>query len=91
MLNAPTGRISLIIVAGSCDPIKVGRTLNWMRHRWSRCPITVVGDEGGGDLEMAARVNGACYLTRPVSERAWAGMLEHTLRSSKIALEEKLG
>lgn len=92
LLNYPSGRVALIVLADSQDPAKVGRTLKLMRHRWPNCPIVVVGDEGGGELEMAARIEGASYLVRPVSSQQWAGMVEHVLGSrSRIASEERLG
>ena len=80
MLNRPSGRVALIILANSDDPEAIGRTLSWMRHRWPGCPIVVVGEMGGGAMELAARKGGASYLTRPVSPQQWAGMVQHVLK-----------
>jgi len=92
LLNSPTGRVALIVLAGSEDPEAVERTLEWMRHRWPHCPIAVVGDQGGGLMEMAARKGGAFYLTRPVDPRQWAAMVQHVLAArGRIATEETLG
>ncbi len=92
LLNAPAGRIALIILANSDSPAMVGMTLKRMRRRWPNCPVVVVGDEGAGELEMSARIEGASYLVRPVSSTQWASMIEHVLgSSSQIAQEERLG
>ena len=92
LLNAPASRIALIILANSDSPVTVGMTLKRMRRRWPNCPIVVVGDEGAGEFEMSARIEGASYLVRPVSSTQWASMIEHVLgSSSQIALEERLG
>jgi DNA-binding response OmpR family regulator len=77
--NAPMGRVALIILATSDAPAAIGRTLKWLRRRWPRCPITVVGDQGSGELEMTARKGAACYLTRPVTPEQWTAVLTHVL------------
>ena len=79
MLNCPSGRVALIILANSDDPETMGRILSWMRHRWPCCPAVVIGETGGGDMEIAARKGGASYLTRPVSPQQWAGLVQHVL------------
>lgn len=79
LFNAPTGKVALIILATADAPVIVGRTLKWLRRRWPRCPITVVGDAGGGELEMTARKGAACYLTRPVNAEQWTALLAHAL------------
>lgn len=92
LMNTPAGRVALIILADGSDPRKVDGTLKWIRQRWARCPVVLVGDEGGGEMEMAARVNGASYLTRPVSSQQWAAMIEHAMSSERwVASEETLG
>ena len=92
LMNTPAGRVALIILAEGGDPKKIDRTLKWIRQRWAGCPVVLVGDDGGGEMEMAARVNGASYLTRPVSSQQWAAMIEHALRSERwVASEEKSG
>ena len=79
MLNAPAGRVAIVILATKDTPTVVRRTLRWLRHRWPHCPVTVLGDTGSGDLEMAAREGGASFLTRPVTCEEWLAVLSHTL------------
>lgn len=79
MHNAPAGTVALIILSTQDEPVVTGRTLQWLRNRWPRCPITVVGAIGGSDQEMAAREGGACYLTRPVDGEQWRAILSHAL------------
>jgi len=92
ILNAPSGPVALIVLAGATDPEAIRVTLRWMRHRWPRSPIAVVGDAGGGDMEMSAREGGASYLTRPVTAEQWSAMLSHVLGvSGRVKSEESLG
>jgi len=77
--NAPTGKVALVILATEDSPAVISRTLRWLRHRWPRCPITVVGGAGGAEEELAARQGGAYYLTRPVASHQWAAILSHVL------------
>jgi len=83
MFNAPAGKVALIILAASDTPAGLGRALRWLRRRWPRCPVTVVGDMGAGESEMAARKEAACYLTRPVSPEQWRAILAHVLSEDK--------
>ena len=87
--SVPAGKVALVILATNDAPALVGRTLNLMRHRWPRCPITVVGDSGGGLHEMTAREGGAYYLTRPVSPEHWVAVLSHVLsgKTRKVVIE----
>jgi hypothetical protein len=78
-LNGPAGRVALIILAGTDGPAAMGKTLQWMQRRWPRCPVYVVGDDGGNEMERAARQGGAAYLTRPVGPVQWASVLAHVL------------
>ena len=88
LLNLPSGKVALIILASAEDPEAIGATLSWMRRRWPVCPITVIGDVGGGEMEIAARKGGASYLTRPVAPEHWAAMIAHVLRvPGRIASE----
>jgi len=92
LVNSPAGKIALIILASTDDPATLSRTLRWMRHRWPRCPIAVVGDSGGDPLELAARSGGASYLARPVAAEQWATLVGHVLsRQGQIAAEDALG
>ena len=79
LLNAPAGRVALVILATDDSAETLSRTLSWLHRRWPRCPITVVGDTGCGEYELAAREGGATYLTRPVSPEAWSAILTHAL------------
>ena len=78
-LNVPAGRIALVILATEDRPQKMREALRWLRRRWPRCVITVVGDTGCGVEEMVAREGGAAYLTRPVSPEQWLAVLTHAL------------
>jgi FixJ family two-component response regulator len=79
LANPPAGQVAAVIVDTHEPPAAIRGALEWLRHRWSRCPITVIGDAGGGDQEMAARQGGACFLTRPVTEEQWSSLLSHAL------------
>ena len=92
LLNAPAGRVVLIILAADDDPARLGKTLSWMRRRWHRCPVTVVGTEGNVEQETAARMEGATYLTRPVGPEEWVSLVQHVLNMhGRIASEVELG
>ena len=92
LLNAPAGRVALIILAADDDPIRLGKTLAWMRRRWHRCPLTVVGTQGNVEQETVARTGGATYLTRPVGPNEWASLVEHVLNMhGKVATDAELG
>ena len=90
MLNSPSGKVALIILATTDTPMRVKQILSWLRHRWPRCPITVLGDSGCGEHEMAARVGGANYLTRPVAPEVWAAVISHLLGSPKQVVSREL-
>jgi FixJ family two-component response regulator len=94
LMNCPTGNVALIVLASSDDPAVTSAVLGWMRHRWPRCPLVVIGDGGGGELEMTARKGGASYLARPVSAEQWAAMVGHAFSprgQEAAAKEERLG
>lgn len=75
MKNLPTRRVVSLILATGDSPAAMGQTLRWMRYRWPRCLITVVGDVGCSSHEMAARQNGASYLIRPVTAEEWTAVI----------------
>jgi FixJ family two-component response regulator len=79
VLNAPTGRVALVILATDDPPNVLRRTLDWLRHRWPRCPVTVVADGGCGETEMVAREGGASFLVRPVDHSEWSALVSHAL------------
>jgi len=77
--SSPAGKVVLVILATDDTPVGIGRMLKWLRHRWPGCPITVIGDVGSGDYELAVREGGAFYLTRPVEPQHWSDILAHAL------------
>ncbi len=77
VLNAPAGPVALVILATDDSTAVLRRTLVWIRNRWPGCPISVVGNTGCDDYEMAARENGAIYVTRPVRDEEWSAILSH--------------
>ena len=87
--NTPAGKVALVILATEDTAVVIGRTLKWLRHRWPRCPIVVVGDSGGGQHEIVAREGAATYLTRPVSQQQWNAILAHALELPQRATEDE--
>lgn len=85
MVNAPAGQVALVILATADAPRVMRQTLRWLRNRWPRTPIAVVGESGGGQQEMAAREGGACYLVRPVEREDWSAILAHVLTGTSQA------
>jgi DNA-binding response OmpR family regulator len=83
----PQGRIAAVILATRSDPETMRQTLQWMRHRWPRCPVTVVGDVGGEEHELAARENGANFLTRPVTSAQWRAIVDHATGRDQFFVE----
>lgn len=79
LASTPVGTVALVILASDEAPATLGRTLRWLRDRWPRCPVAVLGDHGGDPHEMAAREGGAFYLTRPVPPEHWGALLSHVL------------
>lgn len=77
--NVPLGRVAMVILATEAHPQVMRHVLRWLRQRWPRCPVTVVGNAGCGADEMVAREGGATYLTRPVAPEQWRALLEHAL------------
>ena len=84
LANPPAGRIAAAIVDTHEPQASVRGALDWLRSRWPRCPVTVIGDAGGGDQEMAARQGGATFLTRPVTEEQWMSLLGHALAPREV-------
>lgn len=89
LLNAPHGRVSLVILAGDDTPSVVGRMLKWLRRRWPGCPVTVLGSPESRDLELAARSGGASYLVRPVSTEEWVATVAHALQPAHSKSEDR--
>jgi DNA-binding NtrC family response regulator len=90
LLNSPAGRVALIILAHQEQtPESTGRMLAWMRRRWPDSSVAVIGNDGGGTLEVTARIGGACYFVRPVTPDQWRSMFEHVMRSQVGTIEEE--
>ena len=83
MENPPREHVVAVILATRDDPETMGQALQWMRHRWPHCPVTVVSDVGGEGHEMAARQNGANFLTRPVTLAQWRAVVRHAIGREK--------
>ncbi len=81
--NMPSGNVALIILASDDSPAALTDMLRWLGRRWPRCPLTVVGNEGAGYHERAARIGGALYLTRPVAPQDWTAILSHVLTGQR--------
>jgi hypothetical protein len=90
MLNAPCGKVALIILATADAPLRVKHTLSWLRHRWPGCSITVIGDSGCGEHEMAAREGGAFYQARPVAPETWGSVLSDALLGQEHTVVREL-
>jgi DNA-binding response OmpR family regulator len=82
MLNPPSGKAALVILATNDTPEMMGRTLEWLRDRWPHCPITVVGNAGADEYEITARTGGAQYLTRPVTAEEWSAVLSQAQKAA---------
>ena len=92
LLNRPVGKVVLVILATAEGADAIRQTLAWLRRHWPHCPVTVIGDRGGGELEIAARAGGAAFLTRPVSPSEWAAMIHHALKmDGRVTTEVELG
>ncbi len=82
VLNAPTGKVALVVLSDSGKAGCSRGTLKWLRSRYPRCPITVVGDTGGGSAERAARESGAMFLTRPMHQEHVSEIVSSVIRGS---------
>lgn len=74
MLNPPLHQVTVAILATNDPPELTGQALAWIRNRWPRCCIAVVADAGKGASELTARMGGANFLARPVTDDEWAGL-----------------
>lgn len=75
VLHPPAARAALVILATREAPEATARALRWLGNRWPHCPVTVVGDAGSGQYELAARAGGATYVVRPVTAEDWSAVL----------------
>ena len=76
--SKPSGQVALIILATDHEPYPLARMLSWLRNLWPDSLLVVVGNEGSGQHEVAARSNGAIYFTRPVQAHEWSSVLTAT-------------
>ena len=79
VLNRPNGEVALFILADGDELETLNKMLEWLRYRWPRSRLAVVGNQGGGEVEITARKGGAYFLTRPVSRWEWEALLDHLL------------
>ena len=89
VLNRPNGEVVLFILADGDDVETLSRMLEWLHYRWPHSPLAVVGDEGGGEVEITARKSGAYFLTRPVSRWEWEALLHRLLKKTQLGNDEK--
>lgn len=75
----PSGHVAMVVLASDDPPEVLTRALHWLRNRYLRSAMVVVGDDGCGERELAARIGGANYLTRPIHSGQWSGLLSHAL------------
>jgi hypothetical protein len=78
-MNPPVGNVAITILSINDGPAAIRRSLGWLRHRWPRCSLVVVGKSGAGLHELTARQSGACYFTRPIEPGLLAAMLRNVL------------
>ncbi len=79
VLNAPTGKVALVILAGRETPTVRERTLKWLRRRWGDCVITVVDSETSTEAEMTARKGGAMYMAEQIAPDKLSDLVSHVL------------
>lgn len=73
--NAPRGAVSMVILAGRERPTEMRTALACLRRRHPYCPVAVIADTGAGEEELAARIGGAIFMTRPVEQEPWSALL----------------
>ena len=82
VLNRPNGEVALFILADGDDVEMLSKMLEWLHYRWPHSRLAVVGNQGGGEVEITARKGGAYFLTRPVSRWEWEALLHHLLKNT---------
>jgi FixJ family two-component response regulator len=73
--NAPSGAVAMVILAGRECPTEMREVFGWLKRRHPHCPVAVIADTGAGEEELAARVGGAIFMTRPVDDAQWSALL----------------
>ena len=73
--NAPNGAIAMVILAGRECPTEMHEVFDWLKRRHPHCPTAVIADAGAGDEELAARIGGAIFMTRPMDDDQWSALL----------------
>ena len=89
--NSPASRVSMVILAAGERPPLLRKTLGHVRRRWPRCHIAVVGDEGCGEQEKAAREGGANYVLRSAARHHLPELLRHALGTHRRAQDRASG
>ena len=82
VLNRPNGEVALFILADGDDIEMLSKMLEWLHYRWPHSRLAVIGNQGGGEVEITARKGGAYFLTRPVSRWEWEALLHHLLQNT---------
>ena len=73
--NAPNGNVAMVILAGRECPMEMQQVFGWLKRRHPHCPVAVIADTGAGEEELAARIGGAIFMTRPLYEEQWSALL----------------
>jgi len=53
---------------------------DWLKRRHPHCRVAVIADTGCGEEELAARIGGAIFMTRPVDDEQWSALLTGAVR-----------
>jgi hypothetical protein len=78
--NIPAGDVDLVVLTASRSLDAVERMLRWIRHRWPKSLILVLGEDGSDLLERKARQNGALFMPRPISDKLWKSVLDGAIQ-----------
>lgn len=73
--NAPSGAVAMVILAGRECPLEMQEVFGWLKRRHPHCPVAVIADTGAGEEELAARIGGAIFMTRPLDDDQWSALL----------------
>ena len=83
LTKPPVGSVALVILATREAASAIRHALTWLRNRWPRCSVTVIGNVGCGEFERTARAGGANFLTRPVTPEQWRATLTQAVTLAK--------
>jgi hypothetical protein len=81
LLHAPPRGedLGLIVLGDQIEPAALVRTLRWLARQYPLATLAVLADTGSGACEVAARLGGAVFLTRPYQQPDWSDLLGHTV------------